>query len=121
MSERSLKSSGTNSTRGPIVIVKFKELAEAGTTGTVAEGVYEGKENKPGGISAGGKKYGPSTEYKIRGENDTLYILKETTAIKDQLGQLDAADNAKIRVQYNGKVPTKSGKDYHDVEIFVVA
>lgn len=117
--ERSLK---PEMARGPIVILKPKELAENGTTGTIAEGIYEGTEKKPAGVSKAGKKYGASTEYKIRGENDTLFILKETAAIKEQLGQLaeDGSDKVRVRIQYNGKVQTKSNKDYHDFEVFVV-
>ncbi len=118
MSEKSLKPEMAS--RGPVVILKPKELAENGTTGTIAEGVYEGTQFNPAGTAPSGKKYPASTEYKIRGANDTLYILKETKAIKEQLSQLDAASNTKIRVQYNGKVPTKGGGDYHDFEVFVV-
>lgn len=109
-------------TTGPLVVIKPSELAKAGTTGTVAEGIYEGTKPNPGGVTKDGRKYGPSTEYKIRGANDTLFILKETKAIKEQLGSLasDGSDNARVRVQYNGKVETKNGQDYHDFEVFMV-
>lgn len=118
MSETSLKN---DSNLGPLVIVRAKTLAEAGTTGTVAEGIYEGAVAKPAGIAKSGKKYGASTEYRIRDtKTDTLYILNETKALKDQLSQLNAEDNVNIRVQYNGKVATKAGVDYHDFEVFVV-
>ncbi len=121
MSEQatSLKAT-TGAPMGPLVIVKAKELAANGTTGVVAEGIYEGTKSKPAGVSKAGKKYGPSTEYRIRGADDTLYILNETKAIKEQLSQLSAEDNAKVRVVYNGKVATKGGNDYHDFEIFVL-
>ncbi len=116
----SLKNNASEA-RGPLVIVRAKDLAAAGTTGTVAEGVYEGTKFKPAGVSASGKKYGPSTEYRIRGADDTLYILNETKAIKDQLGQLTADDNAKVRVNYNGLIDTKAGKSFHDFEVFVIS
>ena len=121
MSEQATSLKATSGkAQGPLVIVRAKDLAANGTTGVVAEGIYEGTKSKPAGIAASGKKYGPSTEYRIRGADDTLYILNETKAIKDQLSQLTAEDNAKVRVIYNGKVATKGGQDYHDFEIFVL-
>lgn len=109
---------------GPLVIVRPSALAEAGTTGVVAKGIYEGAIKKPAGVSKNGKAYKASVEYRIRDTNtDTLYILNNTQALSEQLGQLaaDGSDNAEIEVVYNGKKATKNGNDFHDFEVSVIS
>jgi hypothetical protein len=109
---------------GPLVIVKPSKLAAEGITGVVAKGVFEGAVRKGAGISASGKAYKASTEYRIRDmATNTLYILNETTALKEQLGELaaDGSDKVNVEVIYNGKKATKNGNDYHDFEVFTVA
>lgn len=116
MSERSLK---VNNDLGPLVIVKPKALAEAGTTGVVAEGTFEGAIAKPAGISASGKSYKAGTEYRVRGAENTLYIINDCRSLADQLGQLTGDGTEQIKVVYNGKKTTKSGNDFHDFEVFL--
>lgn len=107
----SLKQAKAGAAKGAMVIVRPSELAKNGTTGTVAEGIYEGA--KPNKFNA------LKSDYFIRNaSNDTLYILNETQSLKEQLGQLSAEDAVQVEVIYNGKVTTKNGKGYHDFEVF---
>ncbi len=116
MSERSLKTSGD---LGPLIIVKPKALAAAGTTGVVAEGIYEGAVKKPAGVSKNGKAYKASTEFRVRGEGNTLYILNETRALTDQLSQLTADGSEQVKIVYNGCKNLKNGSTFHDFEVFL--
>lgn len=125
MSEQlqSLKSKASGDKElGPLVIVNPKRLAEEGRTGIVAEGLFEGAIQKPAGISSNGKKYKASVEYRVRDlATDTLYIINDTKALKDQLGQLaaDGSDKTNVQIVYNGKITTASGNGFHDFEVFV--
>jgi len=117
------KQNGTEKELGPLVIVNPSVLAETGVTGVVAKGIYEGAKAKPSGISKNGKAYKASTEYRIRdAASDTLYILNDTQALREQLGQLaaDGSDKAQVEVVYDGKKPTKTGNSFHDFTVFVV-
>lgn len=96
-------------TQGKVVIVRPSKLAEAGTTGVVAEGIFEGA--KPNKFNADKK------DYFIRGADDTLYIVNETQGLKEQLGQ-EGLEGLKVRVEYNGKSKTKNGKGYHDFNVW---
>lgn len=87
-------------------LIPLRELVKAGKTGSLATGKYEGKKDG---------KYGP--EYWIRGTDDTLYIVPNTKATREQLEQATVGMN--LEVVYNGQVPTKNGKTFHDYEIFV--
>jgi hypothetical protein len=109
MSEKSLKQESTQ--MGKTVIVRPSKLAAEGTTGTVAEGVLEKVE--PNKFDAS------KSDYFIRGADDTLYILNETKALKDQLGQPELIGK-RIRVSYEGKMKTKNGKGFHDFSCFLV-
>lgn len=96
---------------GELRIIRPSELAKSGTTGTVAEGILESK--KP-------NKFNPaSNDYFIRGADGSLTILNETASLKEQLGQ-DGVVGMRVRVDYNGKKPTKSGKTFHDFSCFEV-
>jgi hypothetical protein len=106
--ETSLKKANAAENQGPLVIVR--ELIKAGQTGTVAEGVLEKTEPS---------KFNPAAkDYFIRGADNTLYIVNETSALKEQLDD-PTLIGKNIRVVYNGKVTTKTGKGYHDYECFV--
>lgn len=107
--ERSLKK--TTAAKGKVEIIRPSKLALDGVTGEVAAGVYEGA--KPNKYDA--KK----SDYFIRGADNTLFILNETTGLKEQLSQLEGMEGVTVRVIYNGKVPTKSGKGYHDFDVRV--
>lgn len=108
--KRSLKAKGE--TKGELKIIRPSELAEAGTTGVVAAGVYEGAEPN--------KFNSAKSDYFIRGADGTLYILNETKSLGEQLGQLNADDNVTVEVVYNGKKATKNGRGFHDFEVFVI-
>ena len=97
---------------GPLVIVRPSELAKAGTTGIVAQGIYE--KSEPNKFDA------TKVDYFIRDEKTgTLYILNQTQSLKEQLGQLDPADKVAVEVVYGGKMKTKNGKGWHNFEVFV--
>lgn len=117
MSERNLKAEaaaangkGNGGTDGKLVIVRASELAKNGTTGVVAKGILEKKEPN---------KFNPANDdYFIRDEtDDTLYIVNATQSLKEQLGQ-EGVVGLKVRIEYNGKLKTKSGKGYHDFSCF---
>lgn len=96
-------------TAGALVIIRPSELAKNGTTGIVAQGVLE---------STVPNKFNPAkNDYLIRGEDGTLYILNETQSLREQLGQ-EGIIGMTVAVQYNGKEKTKSGKGYHNFEVF---
>lgn len=109
---QSLKKGAETASHGPIVILRPSELAKEGRTGTIASGVYEGA--KP-------NKFNPAkSDYFIRGNDDTLYILNETSSLREQLGQ-PGVEGMTVEVVYNGKIKTKSGKSFHDFEVFAKA
>ncbi len=107
MAMESLKKNTTE--MGEIKIIRPSKLAESGTTGVVAEGVFEGA--KPN------KYNNDKNDYFIRGADNTLYIINETKSLKDQLGQ-PGLEGLKVRVEYSGKVATKNRKTYHTFEVF---
>ena len=96
---------------GDLIVVSAKKLEEEGKTGIVAQGILEktepNKYNKPGQ---------DKQDYFVR-DGKTLYIIRETQAIKDQLGQPGTL-GLWVQVKYNGKVKTKSGTGFHDFECF---
>ena len=102
----SLKKAGTS--MGKVEIVRPSALATSGTTGVVAEGVYEGA--KPNKFNA------DKNDYFIRGADDTLYILNSTQSLSEQLGQ-PGIEGLRVKVIYNGKTKTKNGKGFHDFEV----
>lgn len=109
--EVSLKPAAKAAPEGALVIIRPSELAKEGKTGTVAQGVLE---------KTAPNKFNPnSKDYFIRGADGTLFILNETASIKEQLGQ-DGVIGMNVRVEYNGKKPTKNGKTYHDFACFQV-
>lgn len=99
----------TKANKGKTVIIRPSKLD---VKGTIALGTYEGA--KPNKFNA------EKNDYFIRGADDTLYIINETTSLKSQLSQLTAEDNAEVEVVYNGRLTTKSGKSMHDFEVFVI-
>lgn len=93
-------------TQGELKIVRPSELAKAGITGTVAEGILEKVE--PNKFNEANK------DYFIRDADGTLYIVNGTAALNEQLGQPGVV-GLKVTVQYNGQKPGKKGrKGYHD-------
>lgn len=99
---------------GALKIIRASALAEAGITGVVATGVFEKTEPN---------KFNPEkSDYFLRGDDGTLYIINETASLKSQLGQPDVL-GMKIEVVYLGKKAPKKkgGKAYHDFECFTVA
>lgn len=108
----SLKNAGQELPKGELKIVRPSKLAADGTTGVVASGIYEGA--KPNKFNAA------KSDYFIRGADNTLYIINETSSLKEQLDQLTAETGTNVEVVYNGKKSTKSGRGFHDFEVFVI-
>lgn len=102
----SLKAKGTE--MGSIEIVRPSKLEAEGVTGTVAEGIFEKAE--PNKFDATKK------DYFIRSKSNTLYILNETKALKDQLGQ-EGVVGMYVKVNYEGKVETKNKKGFHNFTV----
>lgn len=101
--ERTFKSVNGKSLDGDsegIRFIRAKALAEAGTTGVVVQGVYEGTlpnkydESKP--------------DFKIREDNNTLAVLNSTGGLAKQMAKVEIGTY--IQVQYLGQRPMESGK-----------
>lgn len=108
----SLKASNASSAAtGDLVIIRPSELAASGRTGIVAQGVLE--------KIVPNKFNEAKNDYLIRGSDNTLYILNETQSIKEQLGQ-DGILGMTVAVVYNGKEKTKSGRGFHNFEVFSI-
>lgn len=105
--------------RGPLVPIR--KLIEAGQTGLLAIGKFEGKKESEFTYKnkQGKEVTKTSVEYWVRGDDDTLYIFPNAQAVRTQLE--DVAVGTKIEAQFNGVKETKSGNTYHDYEFFVVA
>ena len=88
------------STDGNITYIRAKELAEAGTTGVVAEGIYEG--TLPNNFDES------KSDYKVRLSDGTLAVLNSTGSLANQLGKV--ATGSYVRVNYNGMDAIKSGR-----------
>jgi hypothetical protein len=102
--EKSLKvTSGELVNQAPLIPVR--NLMKEGKTGTLAEGAYEGKFDG---------KYGP--EYRIRGTDGTLFVVPNNQAVREQLDGV--LPGISLRLQYNGKKTTKTGRSFHDIEFF---
>lgn len=109
---RSLKQQATTA-QGALVIVNPAKLFMSGKTGVVASGILEKVE--PNRFNAA------NNDYFIRGADNTLYILRDSTTLKSQLGQ-PGVIGMKVEVIYNGKKPSKKKglADFHDFECFTL-
>jgi hypothetical protein len=87
--------------RGELKFINFKKLNDAGTTGVVAEGIYESSKVVEGGL------YGPKTEYAIRADDGTLQIVTEAGGLKGQMAKVDTGSY--IQITYLGKQAMESG------------
>ena len=95
--------------QGPLVIVSASKLAEEGTTGVVAEGTFEKSEPN--------KFNETKNDYFIRGADNTLYIVRGTSGLQEQMNELKGLEGAKVRLIYNGKIATKSGRGFHSFDV----
>lgn len=119
--------SRSTSDLGPLVVIRgYKEggikltfngpgnkTEEPLQPGLVIEGTFEGMkvEKTPKGKE--------SIEYKIRGDGNTLYMLKGCSSLNNQAtGLAGVAEGTLVQVTFNRIKQTKSGNDYAD---FVVA
>lgn len=96
-----------------ITIVRASKLAEAGTTGTVAKGVYE--KSEPNKYNAA------KLDYFVRGDDGTLFIVNSTDSLAKQMDELKGLEGTQVEIVYNGKKDTKSGRGWHDFEVFAKA
>lgn len=85
--------------QGNLIIVRPSELAKNGTTGVVAEGIYEG--------SMPNKFDETKLDYKIRAENGDLYILNSSGSLASQLAKV--TEGSLVLVEYSGKNEIKKG------------
>lgn len=89
-----------DSKAGGITFIRPKELADAGTTGVVAEGIYEGTlpnnfdENK--------------SDYKVRQDDGTLVILNSCGSLATQLAKV--SEGSYVQITYLGMKPLTQGK-----------
>lgn len=98
--------------QGKLVILRPSKLAEEGVTGLVAEGIYEG---------AVENKFNPDKkDFKIRGADNTLYIINETAGLKRGMADVTVGDL--VQIHYEGKSEIKSGKSkgksFHNFSVF---
>lgn len=98
--------------QGAIKIVRPSKLDAEGITGVVAEGIYEKWEAN--------KFNAAKKDYFVRGADNTLYILNDTSSLGEQMEQLKGLEgSAVVRVIYHGKKATKSGRGFHDFEVLL--
>lgn len=85
---------------GNVSFVRFNKLEADGTTGVVAEGIYEG--TVPNNFDEG------KVDYKVRAENGDLTILNTVGSLKTQMEKIEPG--AYVRISYLGKAAMKGGK-----------
>jgi hypothetical protein len=107
--------------RGPLVVIRgYREggvkltfngpgnkTEEKLENGLVIEGIYEGAkvEKTPKGKE--------SIEYKIRAENDTLYMIKGCSSLNNrQTGLAAVNEGTLVQVTFEKMITTKSGNDF---------
>lgn len=102
-SERTFKSVNGKSLDGNAEGIKYiraKALADAGTTGVVAQGVYKGTvankfdEGKP--------------DFKILADDGTTLVLNSTGGLAKQMAKVEIGSY--VQVQYLGMAPIGEGK-----------
>ena len=86
-------------TRGDLVRIKPKELGEAGITGEILIGRYEG--------TLPNKLNPESPDFKFRGSNDTLFIVNSCGSLK--YGMKDVKEGELVQLVYNGQSKMKTG------------
>jgi hypothetical protein len=92
------KKTGTEN-QGALVIVKPAELAKAGTTGTVASGIYEG--------ILPSELYPESPSFKIRADNGDLILVNSCGSLKSQMNRVNVGTY--VELVYKGQDTIKSG------------
>lgn len=83
---------------GELTFINFKKLAEAGTTGTVATGIYEGS------ILNQYEKL----DYKLRQANGDLVIVNAAGSLASQMAKIPTGTY--VEVVYEGQSTMESGK-----------
>lgn len=112
-SGRTFKAVGSpNSPKGELKIVRFSQLAEAGTTGIVAEGILEAK--LPNKFNEN------QLDYRIRNtDTNDLVIVNGSGQLSAKMSQV--SEGSYVRITYLGKQTiTKGklkGKSVHNVEV----
>jgi len=86
--------------KGGITFVRPKELAENGTTGVVAEGIFEG--TVPNNFDE------TKSDFKVRKDNGDLIILNSAGSLASQLAKV--APGSYVRITYAGMKPMLKGK-----------
>lgn len=85
---------------GSIRFVRPKALADDGTTGVVAEGIYEGTVPNT---------FEPTrNDFKVREEGGDLVILNATGSLSQQMGKV--AQGSYVRISYSGMKKLTQGK-----------
>lgn len=85
--------------RGDLIRIKPKELAESGVTGEIFIGRYEG--------TLPNKLNEESPDFKFRGSNDTLFIVNSCGSLK--YGMKDVKEGELVQLIYNGQSKMKTG------------
>jgi len=85
---------------GNVTYIRPKELAEAGTTGVVAEGIFQG--------SVPNRFDETKSDFKLEMEDGSITILNHAGSLANQLKRV--TPGAYVRINYNGMQPMKSGK-----------
>ena len=89
-----------DSRAGGITFIRPKELNDAGTTGVVAEGIYEG--TLPNNFDD------TKSNYKVRTDAGNLIVLNSTGSLAAQLGKV--AVGSYVQIQYLGMQEITEGK-----------
>lgn len=94
-----------------IKFIRPSKLAAEGTTGVIAEGIYEG---------AVANSLEPTRrDFKVRLADGTLVILNSTSSLARQMEKVEL--NSAVQIVYNGTKLINSGKakgkQYHDFTV----
>lgn len=89
-----------DSKSGGITFIRPKELADAGTTGVVAEGIFEG--TVPNNFDE------TKSDYKVRTDDGKLIILNSAGSLASQLAKV--AVGSYVQIQYLGMQAMTAGK-----------
>ena len=105
---KAVKTSSGNDELGALVIRRASQFEKEGiVAGTVvAQGIYESR--KP-------SKFDPTKyDFFVRGADKTLYILNETSVLRNQMDQVSDLEGCQIRITYQGMGETKKLKPFHN-------
>ena len=97
--EKQFQSVLSDGAGGNITYIRPKELSDNGTTGVVAEGIFQG--------TLPNRFDDSKSDFKLEGEDGAITILNHAGSLANQLKNV--SPGSYVRINYKGKQPMKSG------------